>query len=92
MSYEWLFDILAWIACLILCVRGACVLNRMGWRHWSFFSFPVLGLVISSAYVVFMGNDGKEFSYPTVMVMIVLLCLLDKRRTTARRERESGET
>ncbi len=92
MIYEWLFDVLVWLGCLILCVRGSCVLNRMGWSHWSWFSFPVLGLVIASFWVVTHGPDGKEYSYPSVIVMIVLLCLLDKRRTTVRKDRENKRT
>lgn len=83
-----LFDAGAWLGCIILLVRGVCVLNRMGWRHWSWFSFPVIGLVMSSAYVVINGREDKEYSYPVVIMMIVALCLLDKRRTKARKDRD----
>jgi len=83
-------DLIAWFSAVFLCIRGLCVLNRMSYKHWSAFSFVVVGLVMDAGYIIFHGPENKEISYPLLMLLICLLCYFDKRRTMVRRDRKAA--
>lgn len=83
-----LFDAVVRACAAALAIRGLCVMNRMSWRKWSLFTVPVLLLVMAAGYVVLVGAAHKAITYPLIIFAITLLCLLDKRRTTARRDKK----
>ena len=83
-----IIDALTRICALVLCIRGLCVLNRMSYAHWSLFSFALLGMVASAAWIVFFGVIHDEYGAQFLIIAVTGLCLSDKRRTVARRTRK----
>jgi hypothetical protein len=79
-----LFDALTRLTCLVLTIRGLCVLNRMSWQVHSWFSWAVVLTVMSAGYIVFTGTD--QHAAEIVVLCMTAMILLDRRFGAIRKD------